>query len=272
MDRRAADSAGMILAADLADSAVGIPVEEAHRVTGDQTKLLDELTKRLRNAFGDGLVSVVLYGSGATGEMHGKFSDLNVLCVLKTITPLELKRAEAAFHWWHSYENPSPLLLTEDEFRNGSDCFPMEFHDIVESHRVLAGAEVVKDLVIDDVFYRGQVEHELRAKLLRLRQKAGGMLSDKAALLRLMIESVTTFANLGRHALRLAGHAAPLQKREAIGVCAAQFGIDPAPFYTLLDLRSGAASARKTDPPVLLGEYMRQIEVLTAAVDRLAKG
>ena len=241
-------------------------------MTGDQTKLLDELTKRLRNAFGDGLVSVVLYGSGATGEMHGKFSDLNVLCVLKTITPLELKRAEAAFHWWHSYENPSPLLLTEDEFRNGSDCFPMEFHDIVESHRVLAGAEVVKDLVIDDVFYRGQVEHELRAKLLRLRQKAGGMLSDKAALLRLMIESVTTFANLGRHALRLAGHAAPLQKREAIGVCAAQFGIDPAPFYTLLDLRSGAASARKTDPPVLLGEYMRQIEVLTAAVDRLAKG
>jgi hypothetical protein len=262
----------MTPAADLAASEAGIPVEEAHQVTGDQTKLLEELTKRLRNAFGEGLVSAVLYGSGATGEMHGKFSDLNVLCVMKTITPLELKRAEGVFHWWHSFDNPSPLLLTESEFRNGTDCFAIEFHDIVESHRVLAGEDVVKDLVIDDRFYRGQVEHELRAKLLRLRQKAGGMLSDKGALLRLMTESVSTFANLARHALRLAGHAAPVQKREAIAACAVQFGIDPAPFYTLLDLRSGAASARKTDPPVLLGDYMQQIEVLTEAVDRLAKG
>ena len=30
----------------------------------------------------------------------------------------------------------------------------------------------------NDAFYRAQVEHDLRAKLLRLRQKAGGMLAD----------------------------------------------------------------------------------------------
>ena len=32
--------------------------------------------------------------------------------------------------------------------------------------------------MVDNSFYRAQVEHELRAKLLRLRQKASGMLSD----------------------------------------------------------------------------------------------
>jgi hypothetical protein len=126
-------------------------------------------------------------------------------------------------------------------------------------------------MAIDDSFYRGQVEHELRAKLLRLRQKAGGLLSDSGLLVRMMGESASTFCNLSRHALRLAGAAAPLAKREAIGACGREFGIDPAPFYTLLDLREGVKKARELDPLELLAAYMKQIEGLIGAVDRLAK-
>ena len=240
-------------------------------MASETDKRLAELTARLTRAFGDRLLSVVLYGSAASGEMHGKYSDLNVLCVLRRIGPDELRLAEPVIHWWRGLENPSPLLLSEEEFQNATDCFAIEFHDIVDCHRVLAGADLVKGLMIDDSFYRGQVEHELRAKLLRLRQKAGGLLSDRAMLVRLMGESVSTFCNLARHALRLAGVAAPMHKREAIGACGAQFGIDPAPFYTLLDLREGTKKARDLDPPALLAAYMQQIEALTGAVDRLAK-
>ncbi|HEU0124048.1 MAG TPA: hypothetical protein VFQ91_26180 [Bryobacteraceae bacterium] len=234
-------------------------------------KRLGELTKRLTNTFGDRLVSAILYGSAASGELHGKYSDLNVLCVLRRIGPEELRLAEPLIKWWRSLDNPSPLLLTEEEFLNSTDCFAIEFHDIAECHRVLAGPDLARDLLIDDSFYRGQVEHELRAKLLRLRQKAGGLLSDQPMLVRLMGESVSTFCNLGRHALRLAGVPAPMAKREAVGACAAQFGIDPAPFYTLLDLREGSKRERDLDPPALLAAYMQQIEALTGAVDRLAK-
>lgn len=241
-------------------------------MASETDRRLEELTAKLRKAFGDGLLSVVLYGSAASGQMHGKYSDLNVLCVLRTIGPEELRLAEPVFKWWRGLENPSPLLLSEEEFHNSTDCFAIEFHDIVESHRVLAGADLIAGLVVDDSFYRGQVEHELRAKLLRLRQKAGALLSDQPMLVRLMAESVSTFCSLGRHALRLAGAAAPMQKREAIGACAAQFGIDPAPFYTLLDLREGVKKARDLDPPALLAAYMREIELLTGAVDRMAKG
>ena len=136
---------------------------------------------------------------------------------------------------------------------------------------MLAGRDVVAGLEIDDSFYRGQVEHEFRAKLLRLRQKAGGVLSDLPMLVRLMGDSVSTFCNLARHALRLAGAPAPMNKREAIGACVGQFGIDPAPFYTLLDLREGVKKARDLEPVALLAAYMKQIESLTGAVDRLAK-
>lgn len=240
-------------------------------MANETEKRLSELSARLTQAFGERLLSVVLYGSAASGELHGKYSDLNVLCVLRTIGPAELRLAEPVIKWWRSLDNPSPLLLSEEEFHNSTDCFAIEFHDIVECHRVLAGSDLITGLIVDDSFYRGQVEHELRAKLLRLRQKAGGLLSEQAQLVRLMGESVSTFCNLARHALRLAGVKAPMHKREAITACATQFGVDPAPFYTLLDLREGAKKARDLDPPALLAAYMQQIEVLTGAVDRLAK-
>src|ERR1700688_992462 len=174
---------------------------------------LQELVDRLKKAERDRLVSVILYGSAASGNHHGEFSDLNVLCVLTRVTPAELAHAEPIFKWWRAQGNPSPLLLSEEEVQHSTDCFPIEFHDIEERRRVLYGPDVVENLVIDKVFYRAQVEMELRTKLLRLRQKAGGVLSDKTALLRLMIDSVPNFLVLSRHALLLSGLAAGHAKR-----------------------------------------------------------
>jgi predicted nucleotidyltransferase len=63
-------------------------------------ELLKELTSKLEHAFSDRLVAVILYGSAASPERADKFSDLNVLCVLKDITPRELMEAEPVLSWW----------------------------------------------------------------------------------------------------------------------------------------------------------------------------
>ena len=84
--------------------------------------------------------------------------------------------ASRIFRWWREKGSPSPLLLTERELATSTDCFAIEFHDIKRHSRVLHGKDVITDLALDDSFYRAQVEHDLRAKLLRLRQKACGML------------------------------------------------------------------------------------------------
>ena len=153
-------------------------------------RLLNQLCDKLRASFSDRLVSVVLYGSAAAGD-YTKYSDLNILCVLSRLTPREMGESESVFRWWREQGNPSPLLLTEEEVRASTDCFAIEFHDIVARHRILAGKDIIADLRVDDSFYRAQVEHELRAKLLRFRQKASGMLSDHDHLRRLMVDSVS---------------------------------------------------------------------------------
>ena len=232
-------------------------------------KLLRELTEKLERAYGGELKSVILYGSAAAGEWHEGYSDLNVMAVLGRVGADQLERAEKIFEWWREQGNPSPLLMSEEEVRRSTDCFPIEFHDMAERRRILYGDDPIAGLVIDDKYYRAQVEHEVRAKLLRLRQKAGGVLHDARLLLRLMLDSVSTFVVLGRHALRLAGRPAPQAKTAVAERLRAEFGIPAEACGRLLRIRAGQEKARPAEARTLFEKYLEEISLLADAVDRL---
>jgi len=234
-------------------------------------RVLKELVERLNKAYGENLVSVVLYGSAAVGDHHGRYSDINIFCVLRHLATAELRQAEPILRWWRGLGNPAPLLMSEDEVGNSTDCFPIEFHDIKERHRILHGTDVVADLGVDDSFYRAQVEYQLRAKILRLRQKGAGVLFDRDLLLRLLADSVSTFCILARHALRLSGVEAKWRKREIVEQARERFGIDPEPFERLLDLREEKIKPRSIEPVPLFERYLKEILVVVEAVDRLEK-
>jgi hypothetical protein len=235
------------------------------------TNTLDELVSRLQKAFGSQLISVVLYGSAAVGDSDARFSDYNVLCVLAEVTPREMARCEEIFRWFRERGNPAPLLLSEAEATGSTDCFPIEFHDIRAQHRILIGKDVITGIEIDDSFYRAQLEHELRAKLLRLRQKSAGVLSDKELLRNLLADSLSTFCVLFRHALILSGRQAPVRKREIVAAAAQAFSFDPAPFERLLDLREGKMRTRDLDSVQTLELYLRGISAVVSEVDRIPK-
>lgn len=234
-----------------------------------EDKLL-ELVDRLKQAQRERLVSIILYGSAAAGEHNQHFSDINVLCVLTRVTPAELAGSASIFEWWRSLGNPPPLLLSEEEVRTSTDCFPIEFHDMQERRRVLFGKDLIQNLVVEKAFYRAQVEMELRTKLLRLRQKAADVLSNPSALLRLMIDSVPNFLVLARHALLVSGLPSGWRKREIVRHLP-DIGADGMPFDTLLDLRDQTKLAGDVDPAALFASYLKQIEALVSHVDKLEK-
>jgi len=230
--------------------------------------LLQQLVTKLELAFSGRLVSVVLYGSGAAPGQSDRLSDLNILCVLKEITPRELGEAEPVLHWWRQQDQPDPLLMSEEEVANSADCFPIEFRDMQRARRVLYGLDPIEGLTIHDTDYRAQVEHELRTNLLRLRQQGAGLLSDPAALVSLCAESESTFAVLGRHALLLAGITPAEDRHELVRQLSLTLHANLGVFHTLLDLRAGRAPAR-LDAVELFSQYLVSIQALVAFVDRL---
>jgi hypothetical protein len=253
-----------------AASAEAVPAAAAHPATGRQTMNdLETLTGRLQDAFSDRLVSVVLYGSAAAGGPQDQFADLNILCVLKQITPRELGEAEPMLRWWREQGNPSPLLLSEEEAHNSADSFPIEFCDMKARRKVLYGIDVIADVHVDTRNYRVQVEHELRAKLLRLRQQGAQVLSDPQKLVRLCVESVSTFCMLGRHALALSGVQVGADRREVVHRLREKLAAPQNPFDALLDLREGKTDVKLGDPVDVFAEYLEFIRRMVEFVDRM---
>jgi predicted nucleotidyltransferase len=238
---------------------------------------LKELVEKLEHAYQDRLVSVVLYGSGASGNHDPNLSDLNVLCVLKQITPRELGDGEPILRWWRERGHPSPLLMTEEEVHNSADSFPIEFRDMQDHRNVLHGIDVIAHLHVDTKNYRIQVEHELRAKLFRLRQQGAQILSDPAALLKLCVDSVATFCTLGRHALLAGGIEVTGGRRDAVRQMQEKLGVQsspaPSPMDLLLDLREGKTGADHVlethDSVDLFAQYLEFIRRMVEYVDRM---
>jgi hypothetical protein len=235
-------------------------------------QLLAALVERLLKDLGEKVVSVILYGSAAAGGADRRYSDINLFCVLTEITTEELSKSEPVFRWWRSLGHPAPLLMTEQETRSSADCFAIEFTDMLEQRKVLFGKDVLAGLTVDRRYYRAELEHELRVHLLRLRQQAASVLSDRDALLKLCIDSVSTFCVLARHLLIVSGKPGGevARKRTIVRHLEALIGEENiAPFDTLLDLREEKIAPQDTDPATLFAKYLRSVQQLVAYVDRL---
>lgn len=230
------------------------------------TDLVGRLSGQLQNQ----LVSVILYGSAAMEDWEEGNSDINILCVVDTLSASELSKCEPIFQWWKGLGNPAPLLLTAGEVRTSTDCFPMEFHDMRDHRRVLHGIDVMKDLSIDWSFYRAEVEHELRAKLIRLRQKAAELLSAPPRLSKLLADSLSTFCVLGRHALVLSGAPPKYKKAEILSALEAPLGRRMEAASQILTLRSGK-NPLGIDATMLFEKYLGEMEALVRFVDALEK-
>jgi hypothetical protein len=162
--------------------------------------------------------------------------------------------------------------MSEEEVYNSADSFPIEFHDMKERRRVLYGLDLIADLKVDPRNYRTQVEHELRSKLLRLRQQGAAQLSHPAGLLALCVDSVSTFCVLGRHALELDGKKPKSERRAVVRQLAELLQADMRPFEILLDIREdipGAGLGDLGDPGELFAQYLVCINRLIVFVDRL---
>lgn len=230
---------------------------------------IDEFIKRLREAAGENLQSVILYGSAASSEFHPEFSNINLLCMVRESSFAALTAIAPAVNWWARQKHRAPLFLTRNELERSTDVFSIEYLDMQQRHKVLFGDDVLNGLSIPMGFHRAQLEYELREKLILLREHLLVSANDTKALWKLMLGSVSTFVTLFRHALIAAGVPSPASKREAIQVLAAKFQFDPAAFQQLFDIRERKSEPKQFDCREVFSKYLQAIEHVTDAVDKM---
>jgi predicted nucleotidyltransferase len=232
-------------------------------------KKIEEFVSRLRQAASSNLLSIVLYGSTVSGEFHPEFSDINLLCLFGDLSFSVLERLAPAVSWWLRQKQPTPLLMTREELEHATDVFVIELMDIQAHHRILFGEDIVARLTVATQLHRAQVEYELREKLILLRRGVLLAADNKAQLWELMVRSLSAFITLIRHGLMLAGERPPETKREIIRLGALRFNFESSPFEEILNLREGKTDTRKLNAKDVAARYLRALEQVTAAVDRM---
>ena len=229
---------------------------------------LTDLVTRLRNAAGSNLLSIILYGSAATEEFHEGHSDLNILCVMRSLGRDGLSKLHAASAWWARKGHPAPLFFTLDELHHSADVYAIELLDIKAAHRILYGEDVAASLHVPMDLHRLHVERELRNNALRLRQRYVMHPADSRKTLELMTSSISTFAALFRHALIALGDNPPPTKRGAVDRLGSVLGFDPSPFHTIFEIREGHKRERDVDAQAIFDAYLDRVSQVATEMDR----
>jgi predicted nucleotidyltransferase len=233
----------------------------------DVHEALKNLVERLHEAAKDNLESIILYGSAARGDFHEAHSDLNVLCVLRSLRAAELDRVSVAVKWWTTVQRqPAPLFFTVEELRASADVFAIEILDMQQSHRVLYGTDIVAGISVPMNLHRVQVEHELRTLLLRLRQHLVRDAGNQHELGTVLAKSFSSTLTLLRHTLIAFQEQPPTAPNDLSARIAATTGANASAFEAVRRLRE----AKSFDKDAVLrtyDSYLAALEKVIAALD-----
>jgi predicted nucleotidyltransferase len=228
---------------------------------------LAEFTRRLHEAAGDNLNSIVLYGSAARGEYHEHKSDLNLLCVLNSAKANDLARLARVIHWWSGQlKEPPPQFFTFEELRHSADVFAIELLDIGQNHKILFGPDPVAGLEVPMNLHRIEVEHDLRALLQKLRIHFVHYSEDDTQLREIYVKSVSGMTVLLRHVLIALGEDVPADRSRLYQRIEELTGADAGVFElgrTLRDNHPFAEIARA------FGKYLEAISAVMYALDAI---
>ncbi|HET6612626.1 MAG TPA: hypothetical protein VFG83_11580 [Kofleriaceae bacterium] len=240
--------------------------QPAHNPDPETTDpILAELTRRLTADAGDALVSLVLYGPAASGDRHPGHNRFNVLVVVADVELSTLDKLAGALAWWKEQRQPTPRVFSPALIADSADVFPLEWLDIAQRRKVLAGSDPFADFSVDPRHLRLQCEKELREKMMRLREAYIELAGRDDAIALLVAESYSTFVALFRGALRLAGKPVPDLDADVTDAFCAHSKIDGRALKQAQRLRLGETPDDSIE--ALFAAYYQTLTAAVSAVD-----
>ena len=173
----------------------------------------------LQHIFGERLHAMVAYGAPGA-------SPAPCLAIVQSISAGDLDECAGRVASWHRAGCATPLLLTKDEFAGSLDAFPIEYGEILESHRLVYGVNPFTGLTISTEDLRRECETLVKSHLVHLREnyiECRGRQSEVSAL---VAHLAPGFALILRRLARLDG--SPADTHADLSAYAAERpGLDP---------------------------------------------
>ena len=241
------------------------------KIPKDPGEISPGIVNDYKGLFGEDLISVILYGSAASGDYVAGKSDINFMIVLSEKGIDSLDQSFDLIAKWKKRNVATPLFLTETYFRTSLDVFPIEYLNFQNTYELVYGKDILKDLSFDREFLRMQCEKEVKGKLLLLREAFLESQGKAKHLQQLIAQSLGAFVAIFNGLLHLKGKELPRHKREVIKQVCHTFDMDSGLFEKLLDVKEKRVKLSGLEMTKLFKAYLKEVQKLWKVVDTLNK-
>lgn len=231
----------------------------------DVRRRADRLAGDLRSVFAERLRALVLYGTHASREAHGKGEEpVETMALVERLDLADLDACARLHGSWQRGGLATPLVLSVADFERSLDAFPLELGAIMTRHEVIVGSDPFVGLAVRADDFRRACEVQARSHVLHLREgfiEAGG---DPAAIARLVARSAGALRALLANIAALDG-----QTADDIGALAhGAARLTGAPAGILGEVLALATGTPAADAARLFPAYLAAMEQLVGAIDR----
>ena len=211
----------------------------------------------LQHIFGERLLAVVAYGRPDAAPAP-------CLALVGSIAAADLDACAAHVASWHRAGCATPLLLTRDEFAGSLDAFPIEYGEIIDSHRLVFGLDPFAGLTIRTEDLRRECETLVKSHLVHLRENYVECRSRQAEVAALVADAAPAFALILRRLARLDG--APAETNADLSAYAARRpGLDARVVGDVLALAGNHSAG--VDAIRIYPGYLAAVEQLRRFID-----
>jgi len=232
-------------------------------------KITTEFLENIQEAFGENLLSVILYGPAARGET-AKIPYINFMVVVTDNTPSELARCSPLVKKWRKQLITTPLFLDPEYIQRSLDTFTLEFLDMSSAYLVIYGDNFLEDLDFKASEVRSQCERELKGKLLHLRAEYLNLRGDKKGLMDLVDRSLNTFRLIFTGALFLKNIEIPAKIDILLGIVTEEYDLDTSLFKKLRSIAKGEVKVDENEADELFDLYVEELDKLSNAIDKMS--
>jgi predicted nucleotidyltransferase len=232
------------------------------------TKILTDFTSAARQAFGDDLRAIVLYGSAAEGRLRPT-SDVNLLLVLSRFQQTTAAQLSEPLRVGQAMIKLTVMFLLESEIKEAAEAFAVKFADILQRRQVLYGADPFAGLTISRAAELGRLKQSLLNLTLRWREAfvARGLREEQMAAV--VAEAAGPLRACASALLMLEGKpaASPKEALEQVAATLSETGIgeEQAPLARITEARQN-----RLLPPGVAGTTLFQLIELAQAMQARA--
>lgn len=215
--------------------------------------------------------AVLVYGSAARGEFLPGYSNVNLLILLEQATQPVLQAWAGLGKPWDSEKIIAPLLLTQEDLRQSSEVFPLEFLNISDHRVLLQGTDPFPDLPVNAARLLFQCEQELRGNLLRIRQRYVEGWARVEAVQALLPLSLTALIPCLRGMYRLLGRPSVTKSDAVLRELNVALNLDPTVFLEVWHMKRGLSTPGRHALPKLLDRYLAELSRLADRLETMKR-